>query len=720
MAVLAVVLYHAHVGFLSGGFVGVDVFYVISGFLITDLLWREVGSSGRMSFAKFYARRVRRLLPAAVLVIIVTMVAAARWMPPLQITSVWKDGVASALYVPNYRFALTSTNYLSANAPPSPFQHYWSLGVEEQFYLLWPLLLLLAAGVLRGRRPSRHYALAGLSLVAAASLLGSLVLTKANEPWAFFSLPTRAWELAAGGLVALAAPFLSNLPGRVAVIIGWAGLSAILWSVVAYGASTAFPGTAALAPVLGAAAVITAGLPRSYRSDPPPLTASRDVPGAGLVLERPGMRFVGRISYSLYLWHWPVLILVPYAVGHSLNLAENLGLVVLSVILSTVTYALVERPGREWRTFATRPQLSLAAGGTLSALAVIVCLVASVSVQSTTGHGEAPVAALHLNASAPSGPNGAASASAPGRASTTTAPADPLVTELEAAQAQVAAAVGQSAATVAVPANLNPPLAHAAASESSEALSCLLGYTETSIGSCVVGDPAGTTSMALFGDSHATMWFPAVDAAANAMHARLYLYTKATCPAIQLSMFSPVLGRQFTECDQWRDAVVSRIQSLRPALVLLAASPNYNADDHVTLDSPQWLAGQGAVITELRQSGARVVTIGPIPSPGTSIPVCLSANLNNVPACNVPNQEGHAGVGLVGYRETGLVAEQQTVEHAGGTFVNVQPWFCTATTCPVIVDNLLVFRDVSHITVPYATYLAPLMTLELQLAAQGH
>ncbi|MBO0730332.1 MAG: acyltransferase, partial [Acidimicrobiaceae bacterium] len=214
VAVLAVVLYHAHVGILRGGYVGVDVFFVISGFLITDLLWREVASTRRVSFAAFYARRVRRLLPAAVLVLIVTMAAAARWMPPLQVSSVWKDGLACALYVGNYRFAVQSTNYLSASAPPSPFQHYWSLGVEEQFYLLWPLLLVVAAGVLLRRRPSRQYAAVGLAAIAAASFVASLILTKADEPWAFFSLPTRAWELAAGGLVALAAPSLSRMPER--------------------------------------------------------------------------------------------------------------------------------------------------------------------------------------------------------------------------------------------------------------------------------------------------------------------------------------------------------------------------------------------------------------------------------------------------------------------------------------------------------------------------
>ncbi|MBO0732567.1 MAG: hypothetical protein J2P57_25125, partial [Acidimicrobiaceae bacterium] len=286
-------------------------------------------------------------------------------------------------------------------------------------------------------------------------------------------------------------------------------------------------------------------------------------------------------------------------------------------------------------------------------------------------------------------------------------------------QSQVAAAVARSVGTTTVPANLNPPLAGAASSESAEAVNCLLEYTQTFLTNCVFGDQAATATMVLFGDSHATMWFPAVDAAAKAMHERLVLFTKATCPPIQLTMFSPVLGRTFTECNEWRNAAVARIQSLRPSVIVLASAPGYGpAGAHVALDGPQWLGGQAAVIRELRQSGARVVTLGPVPAPFTNVPVCLSAHLTSVPGCDIPDRKARPYM-PPGYNEVGLAAERRTVAEAGGLFVDVQPWFCTATTCPVIVDNLLVFRDASHITIPYATYVAPLMTLELQLALRS-
>lgn len=210
VAVVSVVLYHPDPGAVPGGFIGVDVFFVISGFLITDLLWREVDGRRTVSLAGFYARRARRILPAAMLVLAVTMIASYALLPPLRLRSVWLDGLYCAFYAGNIRFAQTQTNYLAASAP-SPFQHYWSLGVEEQFYLVWPLLILGASLVWWRRRPSRTAAVAWVVAVASLSFALSVWLTGYDEPLAFFLLPSRAWELGMGGAVALAAPRLRRL-----------------------------------------------------------------------------------------------------------------------------------------------------------------------------------------------------------------------------------------------------------------------------------------------------------------------------------------------------------------------------------------------------------------------------------------------------------------------------------------------------------------------------
>jgi peptidoglycan/LPS O-acetylase OafA/YrhL len=276
-----VLLYHAGVPGLTGGFVGVDVFFVISGFLITGLLLRELHATGTVSLPRFYARRARRLLPAAMVALAVTMVASALVLPPLEVPDVAGDVAASALYVGNIRFALEATDYLAAQAAPSPVLHFWSLGVEEQFYLFWPAMLLLVARVGgRGATPERRIGVV-VGCVLVGSLALSLWLTDVDQPWAFFSLPARAWELAVGALIALMAAHLARMPQGLALMSVWGGLALIAIAATVIDTATPFPGTAALLPVLGAALVVAGGL-----------GAAGTVPGR--LLATGPMRFLGR------------------------------------------------------------------------------------------------------------------------------------------------------------------------------------------------------------------------------------------------------------------------------------------------------------------------------------------------------------------------------------------------------------------------------------------
>src|SRR5262249_29729764 len=263
VAVIAVVLYHADIPGVAGGYVGVDVFFVISGFLITRLLWREVSTANTIRSGRVSGARARRLLPAAATVGIATAVGAAIVLPPLQARSDFVDGIASALYVGNYRFAMQGTDYLTSNLPPSPFQHYWSLGVEEQFYLVWPVLIIGTAWLVRrvrGGAATRAAPFAVvLASVAAALLAASVLWTRTSPPWAFFSLPTRAWELAAGGLVALSIHHWRRLSLLPAAVVGWGGLALIALTCTQLGPRTPYPGTAALLPGLGTPLVIGGG-----------------------------------------------------------------------------------------------------------------------------------------------------------------------------------------------------------------------------------------------------------------------------------------------------------------------------------------------------------------------------------------------------------------------------------------------------------------------------
>ena len=296
VAVGLVVLYHAGLSRLSGGFVGVDVFFVISGFLITSLLIRELERTGRISLSRFYARRAKRLLPAAATVLLVTTALTALVLPEIRWRDTGGDIVSAALYVVNWRLAGRSVDYLAEGTAPSPVQHFWSLAVEEQYYLVWPLLLILVTWWARRRGRSMGASLSiGLALVAIPSLLWSVYQTSYQPASAFFLTTTRMWELAIGGGVAIAATRLARMPRPAALLLGWIGLAAVAVAGVIFSTSTPWPGYAAALPTLGAAAVIAAGFAAG---------------GAGPVMllgTRPFL-WVGALSYSLYLWHWPLLV----------------------------------------------------------------------------------------------------------------------------------------------------------------------------------------------------------------------------------------------------------------------------------------------------------------------------------------------------------------------------------------------------------------------------
>ncbi|HEX7406011.1 MAG TPA: acyltransferase, partial [Candidatus Nanopelagicaceae bacterium] len=343
IAVLLVLFFHASLGF-SGGYVGVDVFFVISGFLITGMLIREIEGTGRVSLSRFYARRARRLLPAASLVLAATLIASIFVLPPLLIPGVAIDIGSAALYVSNMVFAHHAIDYFAIGSAPSPILHFWSLSVEEQFYMFWPALLLLVTR--KTRKPRRNVGLA-VVLIAVASFTFALWLLPRSQPWAFFSLPTRAWELALGAILAVGGRQLSKIPKFIATILGWSGLGAVVYSGIFSRNATQFPGVPALLPTLGAALIIVSGM--NFL----PLGPIR-VLGNRVVL------FFGRISYSLYLWHWPLLVL-PLAGGvGKLSVPIRIALVAASILLATITHYLVENPFRRGKFIGTLPRRNLA------------------------------------------------------------------------------------------------------------------------------------------------------------------------------------------------------------------------------------------------------------------------------------------------------------------------------------------------------------------------
>lgn len=348
VAVLLVVAFHAWPSLLPGGYVGVDVFFVISGYLITGLLLREIQTTGRIDFAAFYARRIRRLLPAAALVIATTAIVVAWLYSPLEAGDFAPTVVVAMLYVSNVWFALLSVDYLQEGLHRNALLHTWSLGVEEQFYLVWPVLIAGSTLLLRRAGTLRAVA-ATVAGVSALSFVGCLWLTAVQPSWAFFSLPTRAWELGVGAAAALLESRAQTLDAAKRRTVVLAGLLCIVAAGVAFSARTAFPGHAALLPVGGAFLVVLggAGVADGKAFGPLRLTA----------LQR-----LGDLSYSWYLWHWPVLIFIAEAwPAADRNLVAVAG-VALSLALAQLTYSAVENPVRYRLLQQARPSRTIALG----------------------------------------------------------------------------------------------------------------------------------------------------------------------------------------------------------------------------------------------------------------------------------------------------------------------------------------------------------------------
>ncbi len=671
VAVLLVVAYHARVPGLTGGYIGVDVFYVVSGFLITGLVVRELRSTGRIDLPAFYARRARRLLPAALVVIAATVLVSAIVLPPLRMIDVGGDAAAAALYVSNIRFAAQATDYLQAELDPSPLLHFWSLGVEEQFYLFWPALLLLVAG----RRASLGRIALTIGVVALLSFALSIAWTSTEAPLAFFLLPARAWELAVGAGLALAAGRLARIPPSVAGVSVLAGLALIGLGAVLFDLATPFPGTAALLPVIGAALVIVGGLPQ------PIGPVSR-------LIAIPPMRWIGGISYSLYLWHWPVLVLPAAAIGAPLPWPSRLALVGLTFVLAEASRRWIEDPIRHGRSASLRPARSLAAAGAMSLVVAGVAL------------GAGRVAAPPQAAAAPGPVVVDLPTPVPTRSPTGGSSGDPS----EEPTPSVEPSRGPTPAGP-VPDDLVPSLAEVRDDiPVIYADACHAEQRATAPPPCVYGNPDSSTTVMLLGDSHGAHWFPTFERLANERDWRFVSLTKSACPVADLPVYNSNFKREYSECATWRQAVLARIADERPALVVISESRGglllADGERLASTKRPDvWAAGLERAIRAIDEVADHVLVIGDTPNPAGDPPVCLSDHLDDALACATP--------GATALAPDWIATEREVTAATGATFIDPSAWLCPTEPCPVVIGRVLVYRDGHHMTTPFARALAP-------------
>jgi peptidoglycan/LPS O-acetylase OafA/YrhL len=701
---LAILGFHVAMPGVSGGFVGPDIFFFISGFVITGALWRELSSTGTVGLRRFFGGRARRLLPVSATVGVVTMIASAVLLPLLQAQSAIKDGIACALYVPNYWFIAQQVDYF-AGGVPSPFQHYWTLGVEEQFYLLWPPMLIGAAWLIRrtSRRaktdasPSKSPYLALVTFVAVASFALSLLITYVMPLAAYFSLPTRAWQLAGGALVALTADHWRRLPALAAIATGWVGLAMILLACTYFTPEIPYPGAAALLPILGTALVIGAGC----------ATPSQ---GCGRILALSPMRAIGRLSYSWYLWHWPVLVFAPVLVGHPLGLVGRVvAAVLVSGALGMLTLRFLENPLRYAAPLRRSPRASLAVGGVASAVAaclgaVLLVWVSSIPMPIPVGRGAQAAALTITPVPSPTGDNVGAYDAA-----------------MQNVFAQVQAAVAASADLKAVPSNLSPSLADATAELPAMMFDgCLRLPFEAGQPECATGDTASKTTVAVVGDSHASMWIPAFQQVGAQRPWRIETMAKAACPMMDLPVanrFVSPLVEYLEHCEQWRGQIMARLRAEHPKLVVLSVFRGYLASHSNGFLSgfssydPAWIDSLTRLVQQLRGTGAKVLVLGPIPQLYASVPSCLSEHLDDATACSPPRP--------MAFDQPGIAAESAAVKAGGGQYAELTELFCTANRCPVIVGNTLVYVDAGHLTIEYSRLLGPAMGALVDRALHG-
>jgi hypothetical protein len=497
-----------------------------------------------------------------------------------------------------------------------------------------------------------------LVVLAALSLMASISQTASSPSWAYFSIVTRAWELAVGALVALALPLAARIDRRLAIPLSWAGLTCIALAAGLFSDTTAYPGDLALLPVLGTAAAICGGS----------VLASRRL-GAEALLGTPPFQRVGAWSYSWYLWHWPALVLAAPVLGHSLSEVQALAVAVASLVIAVLSFVLLERPIRRIQIVVRRPALGLSAGGVLAAGAIAI-VVLSGSLVGPVGSNAAPAATL-------------------------TAPH-----KLAALRADLIA----GARTIAVPSNLRPRLrAVASALPRIVPDGCELGPGRDQIKPCIYGDRESHTTVVLFGDSHAGEWFDALAWISSQRHWRLVSITKEGCTPAEVTLRNTQNG----ECLRWREKAKARIAGLHPALVIVSwarwMEPLTSHKAGVpTGHDDAWEDGVAAIFQFLRRSAKHVIFISDPPYLKQRAPDCVAGHLSDVRPCATKRSDSTVLPEL-------KAAELRLAKQEHINTIDPASWFCTTDVCPVIVGNILLNRDTSHMTPEWSRFIAPVL-----------
>ncbi|MEP6835191.1 MAG: acyltransferase family protein [Gemmatimonas sp.] len=646
IAILLVVMFHVGMTGVGGGFVGVDVFFVMSGFFITGLLARETSETGGINLTNFYARRALRLVPPLLVVLMVTLAVVMFLYAPIDRVSIAGNARAVAMYSGNMAFAKGSVDYFSAGE--NPLLHTWSLAVEQQFYFFWPILFVLIALVFERRtsptafvtpttRVVSHKPLfIAMGFAGLVSFAISLILTGVAQPWAFFSMPTRVWEFAMGGALALwmQAPINISIessffgkPRDITVLVfsslQIAALLAIGITAVGYSRATAYPGVAALLPAVATILLLVGG------AFTPTGIVTR-------VLANSGLRWLGTMSYGWYLWHWPLVGLAG-VLNPAIGVWGKLVWCVVALGLAWLTFRFIEMPARSGKLSTYSPgRIAL---GTFTATVIVALL------------------------------------------------------------AQGALMVAER--TVHEPAQQ----AFASAPENRVDHGCWGTTVEEIKSPCEFGDTKSSTTVVLFGDSHAEHWFGALDRAGKERGWKIVLMVKGGCPVAEV----PALMRRqsyYHECTRYREAMMQRILALKPAAAVLSSWDHYiptNGEKETAwqVTTEMWQTGLRRTYSRLSAAGIPVLAIRGTPRTGFRVPECLSRRDAGLPFAQ--SCEYDLETSLI---PDAIAAQNTAARGLGVRFVDMNDQVCWSTPCSVMRNGVVVFTDDNHLTVTFSRSVA--------------
>lgn len=682
VAVGVVILAHVRLPGFDGGFVGVDVFFVLSGFLISSLLLHEATTTGRIRLGHFYARRARRILPAAGLVLVATSVFAATRLPLTRVSEVVDDVRSAALFTANLHFSRLGTDYFEETRAVSPVQHMWSLAVEEQFYLVWPVVVVLAFSLVTRRPQLLTGIIVGIAWVG--SLGWSIAQTSAEPVSAYFSSLTRAWELATGALLALAAHHLVRLPAWFRRLLVLSGLVAIGLAVAMFDESTPFPGWRAAVPVLGTAAVIAAG-------------AGGSIGLARLLTIRP-MRYVGDLSYSLYLWHWPVLVLGAYELGHPPGMGETGVLIAVLVGASVLSFHLVEDPIRHQRTPVVHGMRALALWPVT--LALVLATASWASAHATSAF-EARIRGNPDGVLDPAVASAAEQARSGHLRPRMEGLAEPAVGQL------IRAALDQADDGRAIPfplvnfENLRRDSWHVK-------FDCHADWEQTSMLPCKQGDRLATRTVVLYGDSHAGMWLPPLDLLGQFNGFKVVPLMKMGCAPFDVVQLHR--GLPHPTCGPFREWALRKMRDLHPDVILVAYRSLLEMDPPDGQNAnAAWSSGAASSLRRLGRLAPRVEVISDVTTRDISPGECLTAPRSTMATCTQREQS---------VSTTGNALTRAAAQSSGARFVDVTDLVCADHRCPLVAGGVVIYRDSSHISLTWSHVVAAELGRQLNLDAR--